>query len=71
MWMLTHRCSGRVEGLGDTAMSAGQHDVAISQYSVALSLNPAAPQGLFIKRSSAYIARGLWQDALNDANEVC
>ena len=65
------RCSGKLEGLGDTAMSAGRHDVAISQYSVALSLNPAAPQGLFIKRSKAYLAKGLWQDALNDANKVC
>ena len=52
-------------------MSAKLHDVAISQYSVALSLNPTAPQGLFIKRSEAYIARGLWEDALNDANKVC
>jgi hypothetical protein len=51
-------------------MSAEQHDVAISQYSVALSLNPVAPQSLFIKRSKAYIARGLCQDALNDAKQV-
>ena len=64
------RSSGKLEGLGDTAMNAERHDVAISQYSVALSLNPAAPQGLFIKRSNAYIARGLWQDALNDANKA-
>jgi tetratricopeptide (TPR) repeat protein len=65
------RCSGKLEGLGDTAMSAELHDVAISRYSVVLSLNPAAPQGLFIKRSKAYTARGLWEDALNDANKVC
>ena len=70
MLNLKCHCSGKLEGLGDTAMSAKLHDVAISQYSVALSLNPAAPQGLFIKRSEAYIAKSLWQDALNDANKV-
>jgi hypothetical protein len=64
------RCSEGLEGLGDTAMRAKRHDVAICQYSVALSLNPATPQGLFIKRSKAHIARGLWQDAVNDANMV-
>ena len=49
-----------------------QHYVeAISQYSAALVLDPVAPQGLFIKRSKAYIAGGLWDAALNDANKVC
>ena len=66
-----HRCSRKLEGLGDTAMSAEQHDDAISRYTAALSLNPTAPQDLFIKRSKVYIARGLWEDALNDANQVC
>ena len=63
-------CLTKLEGLGDTAMSAEQYDDAISQYSAALSLDPAAPQGLLIKRSKAYIARGWWEDALNDANMV-
>ena len=65
------RCSGKLEDLGDAAMSAELHGVAVSQYSVALSLNPAAPQGLFVKRSKAYTASGLWEDGLNDANKVC
>ena len=65
------RCSGKLEGLGDTAMGAGQHDDAISWYSAALSVDPTAPQGLFIKRSKAYIARGLWDAALSDASKVC
>ena len=52
-------------------MNIRHYDEAISQYSAALSLDPAAPQGLFIKRSKAYIARDLWEDALNDANKVC
>ena len=64
------RCSGKLEELGDAATSAGRHDDAISHYSVALSLNPDAPQDLFIKRSDAYLASGLWKDALNDANKV-
>ena len=65
-----HR-SGKLEGLGDAAMSIGWYDVAISQYSDALFLNPVAPQGLFIKRSKAYMAKGLWPDTLSDANKVC
>lgn len=64
------RCSGKLEGLGNTAMGAERHDDAISLYSAALSLDPPTPQGLFIKRSKAYIASGLWKDALNDANKV-
>ena len=71
MLNVKRRCSGKLEGLGDAAMSAELYDVAISQYSVALSLNPAAPQGLFVKRSKAYTAGGLWEDALNDADKVC
>lgn len=52
-------------------MNAQQYDVAVSQYSAALSLNPASPQPLLIKRSKAHAAGGLWDDALNDANKVC
>jgi len=51
-------------------MHAQQFDEAISEYSVALSLNSSVPQDLFIRRSKAYIARGLWEDALCDANKV-
>lgn len=67
---LQHRCSGKLEDLGDTAMSAQRHDDAISHYSAILSLTPAAPQSFFIKRSKAYLASDLWEDALNDANKV-
>ena len=61
----------RLEHLGDTAMNARRHDEAISQYSSALSLEPAAPSGLLVRRSKAYVAIRLWEKALNDANEVC
>ena len=52
-------------------MNTQHYDVAISQYSAALALHPVAPQGLFIKRSKAYIAEDLWEGALNDTNKVC
>ena len=51
-------------------MSVRQHDVAISQYSAALSLDLHNPQTLFVKRSKARANMGLWQDAIDDANEV-
>ena len=52
-------------------MNTRHYDEAISQYSATLALDPVAPQGLFIKRSEAYIAEGLWDTALHDANKVC
>ncbi|KAF8546461.1 hypothetical protein OG21DRAFT_1119921 [Imleria badia] len=64
------RCRVKLEGLGDLAMSSRQHDEAISRYSAALSLNLTDPQTLLIKRSKARANMGMWQDALNDANEV-
>ena len=60
----------KLEHLGDTAMNAQRLDEAISAYSSALSLEPAAPSGLLVKRSKAYVATSLWEKALNDANEV-
>ena len=64
------RLSWNLEDLGDAAMDAQRHKVAISEYSAALSLDPTLPQGLFIKRSKAYVASGLWENGLKDANEV-
>lgn len=51
-------------------MNALRYDEAISCYSAAMSLMPTTPQVLFIKRSTAYAAWKMWEDALNDANEV-
>ncbi|KAG9310462.1 hypothetical protein JVU11DRAFT_9605 [Chiua virens] len=62
-------CKG-LEDLGDEAMSAKRYEKAASFYSVALRLDPPSPQALFIKRSQAHAARAMWEDALNDANEV-
>ena len=51
-------------------MNAKQYDKAISHYTATLSLGPASPQDLLVKRSKALIATGMWKDALSDANEV-
>ena len=51
-------------------MHARRHNEAISEYSTALSLDPTLPQGLLIKRSKAYVAGGLWENGLKDANKV-
>ena len=61
----------KLEHLGDTAAIAQRLDEAISMYSSALSLEPAAPSGLLVKRSKVYVAKSSWEKALNDANEVC
>ena len=65
------RLSMKLEYLGDTAATVQRLDEAISVYSSALSLGPAAPSGLLVKRSKAYITKRFWEKALNDANEVC
>ncbi|KAF8557067.1 TPR-like protein [Imleria badia] len=66
----TQRCAEKLERLGDVAADAHQHDEAITQYSIALSLNPVIPQGVLMKRSKVYIAKGSWEDALEDANKI-
>ncbi|KAG9310380.1 hypothetical protein JVU11DRAFT_9515 [Chiua virens] len=64
------RCCRKLEALGDAAMTVQQYAEAISQYSMALSLEPPTLLPLLEKRSEAYAARGMWDDALNDANQV-
>ena len=65
-----HRYSGKLENLGDTAMGIERYDDAISHYSEALHLHPVTPLSFLLKRSKAYVAKGLWEQALNDANKV-
>ena len=60
-----------LEALGDTALSSGKHDEAIARYTSALSPSPTNPIDILVKRSSALTSKGLWEDALTDANEVC
>jgi hypothetical protein len=60
-----------LETLGDTALSSGERDEAIARYTAALSLSPSNPIDILVKRSSTRTSKGLWEDALTDANEVC
>ncbi|KAI6040395.1 hypothetical protein EDC04DRAFT_2996564 [Pisolithus marmoratus] len=64
------KCTATLESVGDEAVRSERHNDAIIQYSTALSLSPPSPAGLFIKRSEARAAQGLWEDALQDANEA-
>lgn len=52
-------------------MDAQQHDDAVVQYSTALTLDPTFPQDILVKRSKVYVEKGLWEDALEDTNQVC
>ena len=63
------RCTKKLEHLGDVAADTQQLDNAIVQYSAALSLDLLVPR-IFIKRSKVYLAKGGWEDALHDANQV-
>jgi WD40 repeat protein len=58
------------EQLGDTAVDAQRYDLAISHYSLALSLNPPSPQSILIKRGKAHLETGSWKHAVDDANQV-
>ncbi|KIK21820.1 hypothetical protein PISMIDRAFT_533738 [Pisolithus microcarpus 441] len=62
------RCVITHERVGDKALDSAEHDGALAQYPAALSLIPASPAGLFMKRSRAQAAKGLWEEALQDAN---
>lgn len=51
-------------------MDSQQYDAAIDHYSAAVSLQPQKPDAL-VKRSRARAAKRLWDDALQDTDEVC
>ena len=50
-------------------MNARRYTEAVSQYTTALSLGPASPHGLLIKRSNAWASKGARKDSLSDAKE--
>ena len=64
------RCAEKLERLGDAAVDAKHYDDAITRFSAALSLDPAVRQDILIKRSRVYVANWLWEDALDDTNQV-
>jgi tetratricopeptide (TPR) repeat protein len=51
-------------------VDAQRYDVAISHYSLALSLDPPSPQSILIKRGEARLETGSWKQAVDDANQV-
>ena len=59
-----------LEGRGDMAIDMGRHEEAITFYSSALCLNPPNAIKILVKRSKARASKGLWKDALMDANGV-
>lgn len=65
-----YRSSEKLERFGDGAMDAQQHDEAFKNYSAALSIHPANTQGSTILRCKVSMAKKLWEDALDHANEV-
>ena len=64
------RCYEKLEHVGDAAVDARRHDEAIIHYSAAISLERDSSQDLFIKRSKVRMAKGLWEDALEDAKQA-
>ena len=60
-----------LEALGDMALNSGEHYEAIARYTSALSLIPSNQIDILVKRSRARASKGLWEDALTDANEAC
>ncbi|KAI6008658.1 hypothetical protein EDC04DRAFT_3095226 [Pisolithus marmoratus] len=61
----TKKCVMTLEHVGDEAFISVKHDDATTEYSTALSLSR-----LFVMRSRARAANGVWEDALQDANEA-
>ena len=60
----------KLESNGDTAVSDERHGGAVSHYPTSLVLKPVTLQNLLIKRSKAYTTKGLFMEALNDADKV-
>jgi hypothetical protein len=67
----TQQCLKSLESLGDSALASQNYTEAIIHYSATLSMGPVTRDGILVKRSNAHAAVGAWNDALNDADEVC
>ncbi|KAI6042189.1 hypothetical protein EDC04DRAFT_1023591 [Pisolithus marmoratus] len=64
----TQKCATRLEDVGDEPFGSANHNDKLTQYSTALPFSPPSPSSLFIRRSRARAAKGLWEDAMQDAN---
>ena len=60
----------KLKSSGDTTVSDERHGGAVFHYPTSQVLKPATLRNLLSKRSQAYMAKGLWVEALNDANKV-
>ncbi|KAH7903658.1 hypothetical protein BJ138DRAFT_1191031, partial [Hygrophoropsis aurantiaca] len=70
-WLIDfkHRCAQRSETLGDEALRVNDYNEAINQYSTTLTVGQSQ-EDIFIKRSKARVALGIWKDALEDAEHA-
>jgi len=64
------RYSEWIEKLGDAAMGSREYAEAVEQYTTVLSRKPMNIAQILTKRSSARSSIGLWEEALDDADEV-
>lgn len=51
-------------------METENHDEAVEYFSIILSLDPEDRLDILIKRSKVRISMGMWEEAMNDADEV-
>ncbi|KAH0838775.1 hypothetical protein J3R83DRAFT_7151 [Lanmaoa asiatica] len=66
----TQQCLRSLESLGDNAVTSQNYTEAITRYSMALGMGPVNRESILIKRSKAYAAAHVWDDALKDAVEA-
>ncbi|KAI6030208.1 hypothetical protein EDC04DRAFT_3091788 [Pisolithus marmoratus] len=66
----TKKCSTAPEDVGEEASGSANHGDELSQYPTALSFSPPSPAVQLIKWSTARAAKGLWEDALEYANDA-
>ena len=51
-------------------MDFPRHEEALRYYSAALSIHAANTEGFFILQSKIFMAKGLWEDAIDAMDEV-
>ena len=64
------RCTERLEKLGNAAMDSQRYNEAVEHYSTILSLDSVDHVEILLKRSKARALMNLWEEALNDTDEV-
>ncbi|KAI6022663.1 hypothetical protein EDC04DRAFT_3143649 [Pisolithus marmoratus] len=67
---ITEKCATILEHVGDEAFGSANDDDQLSQFSTSFSLSPPSPVGQLIRWSRARAAKGLWEDALQYANDA-